>query len=278
MYHLPKAVLCCAFLLGTACNTPGGGPAGIRLFDKNQHIGAATSMDGTPDGLCFSNIAFTHALVSGYRPAPPGLPVSCITLLLQLDTKAPSAAPGTLIANPDAKRSRDDLVGALMSVSNDRCMKYVEFLQMYQGNVSSIFGIGSQIAALIGTLTTGGTANAFSGIGGTIQGAGNTLNKNTFQDKALELIAAGFNKRRNRLSKEIHANLLKAEADYRPGQAVADVINYHSACSISAGFQELASGVAEPTPIPPQTVTTGNAGTGTTGTTGTTGGTGRTGG
>jgi hypothetical protein len=224
-----------SLLLCSACTTPGGGPAGIRMLDRDQHIGGAISLDGTPNGLCFSNVAFAHALISGRRPAPPGLPGACTDLLKQLE-----ATPAF-----DAKSSRDNIAAAMMTVSNDRCMQYVQFLQMYHGNVNSIFGIGSQIASLIGSLTQGGTANAFAGIGGTIQGAGNTLNKNTFQDKALELIAAGFTKRRNRLGKEIQIKLAKPAAEYGVGQAVSDVIDYHSACSISAGFQELASGVAE---------------------------------
>lgn len=135
-------------------------------------------------------------------------------------------------------------------MSEDRCNRYVSFLQTYQGNVNSIFGIGSQIASLVGTLTGGGTANAFAGIGGTIQGAGSTLNKSTFQDRTLELIAAGFAKRRASILGRINEGLKKPESGYRTSQAVTDAREFHSACSLSAGFQELASAISTPTPKP----------------------------
>jgi hypothetical protein len=221
------------------------------MFDRDQHIGGATALDGTADGACFGNIAYAHALVSGARPGPAGLPPTCNALLQQLENKTLTGA--------GAKANRDNLVQALVADSNVRCGQYVQFLQMYQGNVNSIFGIGSQLASLVGALAGGGTANAFSGISGTIQGAGNTLNKNTFQDKALELIAAAFAKRRERIMTEMNTKLATGVDNYGTAQGVSDAMNYHNACSISAGFQELAAAITTPaaaTPPPPPTTTT----------------------
>lgn len=232
-----------ACVLPSACATPGGGAAGISMLDPNQHVAAATALDG-PDlgGGCFSNVGFMLAVLSGGTTNLTFRSPTCAAILAE--TSRQQLVP--LAGRPNT--NIDNLTRAMVFVSEERCNAYVSFLQTYQGNVSSIFGIGSQVASLIGALTTGGTANVFSGIGGTIAGAGSTLNKSTFHDKALELIAAGFMKRRARIRDKIDAGLKSTEANYPASEGLNDARDYHSACSLSAGFQELASAVSEAPP------------------------------
>jgi hypothetical protein len=60
MIKFQRLLCAAACLLPVACTTPGGGRAGMRMLDRDQHIAAATALDGTVNGACLSNIAYPY--------------------------------------------------------------------------------------------------------------------------------------------------------------------------------------------------------------------------
>lgn len=81
-----------ALLPLAACATPGGGPAGISMFDPNQHVASATALDGPDFGSCFSNMAFALAMLSGETTTMQFASPTCAAVLTSLQGKQLSAS------------------------------------------------------------------------------------------------------------------------------------------------------------------------------------------
>jgi hypothetical protein len=223
----------------TACATDGGGPLGIVAFDPNQHVAGAEPLFGRGDYMCLDKPEF---LLSLYAPSAPALGspprASCETVRRGL---AHAVGP---VGKYDVRR-RNEIIDALMATSEYKCGRYRNFLQTYDANINSSFGIFAQVAAIIATITTGGTAQGFAAAAAAAAGSRGTLNQAHFQNQAVGILAKAIDNVRATQRAEIIKREKDKVEDYTLMRGIQDVFAYHNSCSIIEGLKETQRAVEE---------------------------------
>jgi hypothetical protein len=230
----------------SSCSTTGGGPFGIVMFEKNQHVSGAGSLFAADEQPCLTASFLLSALSTANPDA--GEPVVCQRLRSRLqhalgwrDMFAPVPAH---LAN-DERRRRNEALSSLIAASNDKCGQYVQFLQQYQGNVRSSTGILSQATAILATISSGGTAQGFAATSGIASGVGTSLQQAHFQNQTVAMLTKAFDSRRSEMLRNMDG-LMQCSVDQYPfARGFADVQNYHRACSIVVGLEEAQEAVEE---------------------------------
>jgi hypothetical protein len=245
MHKAHGLLLAAAFFAIASCSTPGGGPLGFVLFDKNQHVPGAGSLFAPDEEGCvtasflLSTFSYTRE-EAGERPACQRLRVR-----LQSALKADLFAPGVPDANGDWQRRRNEAIGTLIAASNDKCGAYVQFLQAYQGNVRATSGITAQATAILATVATGGLAQGFAAASGIASGAGNSLHQAHFANQTVAILTKAFDNKRVEQLRDMDSMMQCSPAQYPFSRAFADVQRYHASCSIVVGLQETQEAVEQ---------------------------------
>lgn len=215
----------------SACATDGGGPLGIVAFNPNQHVAAAEPLFARDDYMCLDKPEFLLSLYAPPAPQSPRARGNCEAVRRGL------AYATAGIANYD-KRRRNEIMDALMAASENKCGRYRSFLQTYDANVNSTFGILSQAAAIVATITTGGTAQAFAAAAAVAAGSRGTLNQAHFQNQAIGILAKAIENARSAKLTEIMTRQKEAVDNYTLMSGIKDVFGYHNRCSILEGLKE----------------------------------------
>jgi hypothetical protein len=225
----------------TACATDGGGPLGIVALNPNQHVAGAEPLFARDDYMCLDKPEF---LLSLYAPPAPRSPrVTKGRGDCEAVRRGLAYAVGG-IANYDMRR-RNEIMDALMATSEYKCGRYRNFLQTYDANVNSTFGIAAQLAAILATVTTGGTAQGFAAVAAGAAGSRGTLNQAHFQNQAIGILAKAIDNARAAQRTEI-TNRQKGKVEaYTLMRGIQDVFAYHNSCSIIEGLKETQRAVEE---------------------------------
>jgi len=230
-------------LLLFGCSSPGGGPFGLVLFDKDRHVPSAGPLFSTAEDQCLS-ASFLLSVFSRTGQAPEESP-RCRSLRSQMQSFLPEGNLYALKNTSYDKRSRNEVVNTLIMESNRKCGDYVHFLQAYQSNVRASSGILAQATAILATVTSGGTAQGFAAASGIIGGAGGTLQEASFANQTVAILVQAFDNARAEQLAEMTNLQQCTPAQYPLTRAMADVFRYHSSCSIVTGLQHAQRAVEE---------------------------------
>ena len=92
-----------------------------------------------------------------------------------------------------------------------------------------------------GAIFTGvNTVRALSGTASIISGVRSEFNEDYFANRTIQVLAAGFDKKRERKYQAIQRRQKDDIADYTVENAVKDAADYHAQCTLIAGLQEAA--------------------------------------
>lgn len=245
------------FLFSSACATTGGGPLGIVAFDPDQHVSSAEPLFGKGDMACLDDPTFLLTLytpqrvetttpdipqrVEATKPAICGKMRSAISAALP-EMKAPMISGGNERYSP---QQRNEVIDAIMASSDRKCGRYIAFLQQYDANVNSTFGIAAQAAATLAAIATGGTAQALAAAASIAGGSRNTLNQSHFNNQTIGVLANAFENKRADQRVEIAEREGLTSAKYTLMRGIADATRYHANCSIVVGLKEAQRSVEE---------------------------------
>lgn len=231
--------------LSVACATPGGGPLGIVAFDPDQHVSSAEPLFGKGDATCLDDPTF---LLTLYSPTGSDGPQTliCHKMRQAIGAALPVMSTPTL-PNVDryTSQQRNEVIDALMAASDRKCGRYIAFLQQYDANVNSTFGIATQAAATLAAIATGGTAQALAAAAGIAGGTRNTLNQSHFNNQTIGVLANAFENGRSVQRTEISALQSLPPGQYTLMRGIQDATRYHSNCSIVVGLKEAQRSVEE---------------------------------
>jgi hypothetical protein len=236
-----RLLLAVGCILPAACATPGGGPLGLVMFDSNHHVSAAEPLFGKNDMQCLDDPTF---LLTLYGPDPL-VADNCTKMR---STIAVALQPMTILDGTKArygKVQRNEVIDGLMAASDRKCGRYIAFLQQYDANVNSTFGIAAQAAATIAAITTGGTAEALAAAASIAGGTRNTLNQSHFNNQTVGVLANAFENLRREQREKIAELQNKPPEEYTLMRGLQDATRYHANCSIVVGLKEAQRAVEE---------------------------------
>ena len=146
---------------------------------------------------------------------------------------------------PDDKGKllRNAVQERLIAASKHRCGAYIRSIK--GGQAFSGFGLGAFTTTVAGvsSILTGVAASALAAVGAISSGVHAEMNAQLFAEKAVEIIAGGIDKRREKLYNAIKEKQSKSVTEYNLTAALGDAVEHHSACTLSAGLAEVGESV-----------------------------------
>ena len=138
---------------------------------------------------------------------------------------------------PRRNRVQDRLILA----SNDRSKEYKKVLKTQQDTVALLPALISIVAAGAGAIfTPASTVRALSGSSAIVSGMRAESLQTLYAEKSVHIITKAMDIRRKRILDQI--NIDRKENDlgkYTVERAISDVVEYHSACSLVGGIEEV---------------------------------------
>jgi hypothetical protein len=235
-------------LLLAGCAQEGGGPLGFVLFDNTHHVAAAEPLFGKGEDRCLDSPAFLLSVLGAGGTAPAGAgnrPDPCAGLrdAIRGAMATPNPAPNNAQERYDL-RQRNEVIDALMATSNRKCGRYTAFLQTYDANINTTFGIGALATAGLATVVGGeNTAKALAGGSAFLNGTRSTFNEAHFRNRTIAVLAAAFDNARTQQRQAITNYQQCTPAQYTLMRGLEDAFRYHSTCSVVAGLDEAARAV-----------------------------------
>lgn len=145
----------------------------------------------------------------------------------------------------EAEVRRNETVDALIAVSNQKCSVYSAYLRTFDGNVNASLGIAALITGGLGAFVGGAAAaKALSGTSAIINGSRSTINETWFSNQTIHVLAAAFEKARERERREITNRQACPIKYYTTMHAIGDALRYHADCSLLVGLAETSQAVA----------------------------------
>lgn len=147
---------------------------------------------------------------------------------------------------PEQKTIRTRIQDRIIAASNQRCGDFLRALHQYEGNMS--FGLGA-LATTLGAagaiFTPANTARAFSGSGAAISGIRAEFSSSYYRNKAIEVLTKGIRARRRAIREGMCSRVGEGIDTYTTWAAIADAVQYHSACSAITGLEEASDSVTK---------------------------------
>jgi len=130
-------------------------------------------------------------------------------------------------------RARNRVQDRIIAASNQRCGSYVRFLKQYDSEANLLLGTLTTVAAGLGSIFTGAsTARALSGSAAIFSGIRGENNEAFFQSLTVQVLSNGIKLNRKEILDNIEKKRRVNLTEYTTEMAVADAVNYHSACSV----------------------------------------------
>lgn len=228
-----------AALLSLSACTTGGGPAGIVLFNPDQHVSGAEALWGRNDDQCFDDPSFMMSIVSTESVQGRKWPEICGQIIQSIRFTLPVMTIQTLDSGPRyTVLQRNEVIDGIMAASDRKCGRYIAFLQQYDGNVNSVLGIAAQSAAILATVASGGTAQGLAAAAGIAGGARGTLNESHFNNQTIGVLANAFENVRREQREKIAELEGQPVASYTLLRGIEDATRYHASCTIVVGLKE----------------------------------------
>lgn len=145
--------------------------------------------------------------------------------------------------------TRNNAQSYLKAVSEIKCGNFKTWSLSEQANTNMALSSASTILGGVGgLLSPESTAQALAASSAMLTGIQSSVNQNYYREKTFEIITKAIDVRRKTLWANIEAKRARHGVDnyyYLINDAVADMIDYNNACSVIAGFEELANAVKD---------------------------------
>jgi hypothetical protein len=192
----------------------------------------------TIEPIPVTELVATINRAAGNRAAgdPPTNPVTLDDAIVNYEAKQGSVS----LTNYGAwARLRNTLQDRVLLASQSRCGFYEEYLKRFQSNSATFFGTVATILGGAGAIVTGAdSARALAGVAGISSGVGAELQKDLFSGVTSAVIVPGIEKRRGEILASIIQNRCQTPDRYTIGLAIAQALQFHSACSMDVGLAE----------------------------------------
>lgn len=142
------------------------------------------------------------------------------------------------------RRVRNEIIDALIAVSNRKCSDYSAYLKTHDGQANASLSILSILTGGLGGFVGGAdAAKALSGSSAILSGSRAALNDTWFSNQTIHVLVSGFEKVRERESREIDNRKACPIDTYSTMAGVGDALRYHGACSLLTGLSEAAEAI-----------------------------------
>jgi hypothetical protein len=147
--------------------------------------------------------------------------------------------PSSPTNNGPWARLRNTLQDRILVASQSRCGFYEEYLKRFQSNSATLFGALATVLGGVGAIVTGADgARALAGAAGISSGIGAEVQKDLFAGITSTVIVPGIEKRRGEILQSILKNRCRTPDRYTIGLALAQALQFHSACAMDVGIAE----------------------------------------
>ena len=188
----------------------------------------------------FSNVDLL-ILISGNAQASENIPKDMSD---EEYAKKLEAALRAFPTTGDADLLRNRVQDRLILSSNDLCEDYKSNLKRKHSRFNFFTGIGASVFGLAGSLAPhAATAKIFSALAGATTGVRAEYNHDYYANVTVHLITAAINNVRKDLLTDIDAQRGKKIGEYTLERALAEVVQYHGACSLIGGLEKAAKDV-----------------------------------
>ncbi len=138
------------------------------------------------------------------------------------------------------KLNRNRIQERILAASQERCEEYVQFIDKQDANTNLWLGSLTTLTGGLGAIFTPvSTVRALSGTAAILNGGRAEFNETYFASKTIEVIRGGIESRRNELYTTIKTNQEKEISNYTVEAAIKDAVQFHGACSLSAGLEKI---------------------------------------
>lgn len=155
------------------------------------------------------------------------------------------------ISKPVDRTKRNEMQDYLKAISNQNCVQYKSNSLSTQSSIAFGLDATSTILATAAVLLKPvSTAKALAGSSAALNGIQSQVSENFYREKTFEVITRAINIRR----KELWANIERRRMDdakssneripYSVNRAIADAVEFNSACSLIEGFEMLDQSVS----------------------------------
>lgn len=142
------------------------------------------------------------------------------------------------------KTQRNELIQALVGISNRKCGRYSTHIKTFDGQSNSLLSaLAIATGGLGGIATTESAARLLAGTSAVASGSRVAVNDAWFSNQTIQVLVAGYEKERNHKLREIH-NRQSCPIELYPTMAgIADVLQYHASCSLTTGLAAAAQAI-----------------------------------
>ena len=144
----------------------------------------------------------------------------------------------------DLALQRNEVMHALVSVSNRKCGVYSAHLKTFDGQTNSLLSVlAIATGGIGGVVNAAGTARALSGASAIASGSRVALNDAWFSNQTIQVLVAGYEKERSTFLRTMNQRQVCPITHYPVMAGIADAMQYHSQCSLITGLSAAAQAI-----------------------------------
>lgn len=235
------------------------------ILNEDLRLASAEPLFGRDLDQCMDDPEFVFSLLSrkpgASVPAAPDPDSAKIRL-----KRDRSGTPGAIDCNPlrkllheylfaneqtqllngsrNPKEQRNELIQALVGISNRKCSRYSAHIKTFDGQTNSWLSFISIATGGIGSVVEGAqAARILSGTSGVAAGTRVAVNDAWFSNQTIQVLVAGYEKERNNKLRDI-MHRQSCPIDLYPTMAgIADAFQYHGSCSLITGLAAAAQAI-----------------------------------
>jgi hypothetical protein len=228
------------------------------IFSQDMRLASAEPLFGHDLDRCLDDPEFMISLMAkpaadivlrnkGHASATnPAADCNNLKKLFQTYLFADAAIP-VLKGAPDtdpAEQRRNEIVQALIGMSNRKCGRYSAHIKTFDGQSNSILSVLAIATGGVGGLATSkDVARLMSGTSAVASGSRVAVNDAWFSNQTIQVLVAGYEKERATQLRAIQHKQM-CPINYYPTMAgIADAMQYHASCSLITGLSAAAQAI-----------------------------------
>lgn len=226
------------------------------IFSRDMRLAAADPLFGAELDRCLDDPEFMISLMAApgagapdikpkRRPGDTTPPVDCTNLKKMFQTYLfESDAKQLLNGMEEAEFRRNEIVQALVGISNRKCGRYSAHIKTFDGQSNSILSVLSIATGGIGGVVgSKDAARILAGTSGIASGSRVAVNDAWFSNQTIQVLVAGYEKERSNQLRAIQHRQMCPIKYYPTMAGIADVMQYHASCSLITGLSAAAQAI-----------------------------------
>lgn len=170
------------------------------------------------------------------------IPPDCDKLYVQLKTYG--FGDWKKATTEEMQWRRNEVVDALVAVSNDKCGSYSAHLKTFDGQTNSALSVLAILTGGVGGIVQGAeAARILSGSSAMLSGSRTAINESWFSSQTIHVLVAAYEKARERQRRDITNRQACPITSYTLMDGMGDAMHYHASCSILTGLAEAAQAI-----------------------------------